>query len=275
MSIVDVVKVMRRHKLRTGRYPNLLNPKTFTDKVQRAKVTWRSPRMVQFADKVAAKELVAGLLGPEWVTPTLFAAPRLPPRSDRTWPIPYVIKINHLSNGNIFIRSEADLEWDAIEAKVEKWLAMDYGSDKGEWAYTKIPRQVLVEPFIGSLDRPIDYKMYMFGGRFGFTSVNWDRLIGTKRATFDRDWKRLPFVMNAYGDYDGPNPPVRPVSYDEMIAGAEKLATGFPFCRVDLYEIGDRPRFGEVTFYPASGSFVMSPEYDLKVGAMWPPGKPT
>jgi hypothetical protein len=59
-----------------------------------------------------------------------------------------------------------------------------------------------------------------------------------------------------------------------MIAGAEVLARGFPFVRVDFYEIDGRPRFGEMTFYPQSGNFRMPREYDLQVGAMWPDGLP-
>ena len=57
-----------------------------------------------------------------------------------------------------------------------------------------------------------------------------------------------------------------------MIAGAETLVHGFPLARVDLYEIGGRPRFGEVTFYPQSGYLRMPRRHDLEIGAMWPSG---
>jgi hypothetical protein len=55
-----------------------------------------------------------------------------------------------------------------------------------------------------------------------------------------------------------------------MIAGAETLAEDFPFVRVDLYEVGGQPLFGEMTFYPNSGIRHFSPpEYDTKIGAFW------
>jgi hypothetical protein len=60
-----------------------------------------------------------------------------------------------------------------------------------------------------------------------------------------------------------------------MLAAAETLASGFPFARVDLYDFGGSPRFGEVTFYPQSGFFRMSPRYDLEVGRYWPDGVPS
>lgn len=268
--------MIRYHYLRTvGCLPNLDNPATFTEKVQVAKLKWRSPRMVLLADKVEAKKVVAGQLGHEWVTPTLYAGPNLPPRSERRWPVPYVIKCNHRSGGNHFVH-RPDPDWPKIERQITRQLARPYGRRLVEWAYTRITPQVLVEPFLGLGDAPPDYKLYLFGGKFAFTSMNWNRFgpAGLQRATFDRDWKRLPFVMNSYGDYEGADVPQRPESYHDMIAGAEILARDFPFVRIDLYEINGRPRFGEATFYPQSGLFRMPRQYDLQIGALWPDGSP-
>jgi len=273
---LDRLKVLYHYLRKVRRLPDLAQPRTFTEKVQVAKLTWRSPRMVALADKVEAKKVVTELLGPDWVTPNLFAGPALPERAARDWPVPYVIKCNHRSGHNIFIHDEVrDLL--PIERQIASQLKRPYGGRLAEWVYSQIRPQVLVEPFIGGFTTPVDYKFYTFGGRVAFTSLNWDRFSpgGVKRATFDRDWKRLPFVMNSYGDYDGSDLPRRPDCYDEMIAGAEVLARGFPFARVDLYEIDGRPRFGEVTFYPQSGLFSMPRQYDLEVGAMWPDGLPT
>ena len=61
---------------------------------------------------------------------------------------------------------------------------------------------------------------------------------------------------------------------EKMIRAAELLSAGFPFARVDFYEIDGRPRFGEVTFYPGSGLLRLPDEVDLKYGAMWPDGVP-
>jgi len=275
-DFLDRLRV-RYHYLRTVRRPlDLQSPRAFTEKVQVAKLTWRSPRMVALADKIESKKLVADLLGPDWITPTIYAGAALPHRSERNWPAPYVIKCNHRSGGNHFVHG-ADPDWQAIERSIALGLARPYGRRLAEWVYSQITPQVLVEPFIGTPEVPPDYKLYVFGGKFAFTSMNWNRFHpgGLQRATFDRDWKRLPFVMNSYGDYDGDDVPRRPASYAEMIAGAEVLAQGFPFARVDLYEIGGRPRFGEVTFYPQSGFFRMPRQYDLEIGAMWPEGLPT
>jgi hypothetical protein len=66
-------------------------------------------------------------------------------------------------------------------------------------------------------------------------------------------------------------PPVpRPPKLDEMIMIAERLADEIDFVRVDLYNIGDRIAFGEMTVYPNSGMAEFDPpEMDEELGALW------
>lgn len=59
-----------------------------------------------------------------------------------------------------------------------------------------------------------------------------------------------------------------PKSYEKMVQLAERLAAGLPFVRVDFYEIGGHPYFGELTLYPGNGFEEFSPEeYDKLLGA--------
>ena len=67
-----------------------------------------------------------------------------------------------------------------------------------------------------------------------------------------------------------------PVSLTAMIAAAEELSAPFPFARVDFYEVDGKPRFGEVSFYHNSGETRFDPpEWDEKLGQLWPDGLPT
>jgi hypothetical protein len=80
---------------------------------------------------------------------------------------------------------------------------------------------------------------------------------------FDRSWRR---VSVASADPD----PVAPASLARMIVAAEVLAKGIDFLRVDLYEVGGRPLFGEMTFYPGSGLDRFDPvALDHELGAHW------
>ena len=52
-----------------------------------------------------------------------------------------------------------------------------------------------------------------------------------------------------------------------MIELAEKLSAGFPFARVDLYNIQGEIIFGEITFYPWSGYARYTPDsFDYELG---------
>ena len=80
---------------------------------------------------------------------------------------------------------------------------------------------------------------------------------------FDRDWHR---VSSPTADID-PHPPA---SLARMIEGAETLGAGFDFVRIDVYECGGLPRFGEMTFYPGSGLDPFDPPIlDLVMGSLW------
>lgn len=255
-----------------GRLPDLENPRLFSEKVVAAKLTWRSPMMPILADKVRVKEVVSQRLGADWVTPSLFSGPELPPRDRRDWPLPLVIKANHGCGYNLFLKEERDKQWPRIEREVRRWLAGRYGAHEGEWHYTDIVPQVLVEPMIGGSIPSTEYKFFCFGGRVEFIEVHLRRGDLRECANMDRDWNLHPFTLLMPR---ATTPPPRPQSLEEMIRGAEVLAEGFPFVRIDLYEVDGRPRFGEVTFYPASGRIKPDPpEYDRIYGDLWPPGLP-
>ena len=53
-----------------------------------------------------------------------------------------------------------------------------------------------------------------------------------------------------------------------MVEIADVLAADFPHVRVDLYNLRGEIIFGELTFYPASGYTVFTPdEFDFIMGA--------
>jgi hypothetical protein len=83
---------------------------------------------------------------------------------------------------------------------------------------------------------------------------------------FDRDWNRLPFTTGYPVD---DKEIARPTSLAQMIYAAEVLSESMPFVRADFYDIAGRPVFGELTYYPDSGTARFEPpEYDQRVGAI-------
>lgn len=55
-----------------------------------------------------------------------------------------------------------------------------------------------------------------------------------------------------------------------MLEMASTLSKGFPFVRVDLYEVGNTPYFGEMTFTPGAGYNDDYPEeFQKKLGDLF------
>jgi hypothetical protein len=64
------------------------------------------------------------------------------------------------------------------------------------------------------------------------------------------------------------------VSAFQMIEIAQKLSSDVDHLRVDLYNLGGRIVFSELTNYHAGGTQKFSPRsFDLELGATWNPKK--
>ena len=247
------------------RLPRLERPILFSEKCQALKLL--RPDLGRYVDKVAVKQFVRERIGDEHVIPTLFHGPALPPRAQRTWPLPYVIKTNNGSGGNIFVREEPN--WDKIETRLADMLDCDFSAISGETFYGAVEPQVLVEPFIAEgSELPLDYKIFTCTGEPQFIQVDTDREHAHKRVFFDRDWNRLPIRL---GYPDDPREIAKPKQLARMLDLAGELAHGFGFVRVDFYEVGGRLLFGEMTFTPESGLMRFEPaSVDVELGRRWP-----
>src|SRR5579864_2107424 len=104
------------------RLPNLKEPKRFTEKVIRRKLLDRDPRLPLRADKLAVKSFVALRIGDDYVTPTLWSGTQLPSIEDLTSMVPFVLKSNHGSAANAFIRSADDIDLDSLRRRSSAWL---------------------------------------------------------------------------------------------------------------------------------------------------------
>ena len=59
----------------------------------------------------------------------------------------------------------------------------------------------------------------------------------------------------------------RPETLDEMLRAARILSAGLPQVRVDLYEVGGKPYFGEMTFTGLGGYMnFFTEEFLLELG---------
>ena len=255
LARIYIIYLWRHHS-----WPDLLNPRRFSELIQWRKVNDRDPMMPLLADKIAAKKHVRSVLGKEWLIPTHWSGQVLPEHP--AWPYPFILKASHGCNQNIICRDSTD--WKKARKRSAKWLRKPYGLWLDEWAYRDIPRGYIVEPYLGT-DKavPVDYKIYVFNGTAALIQVHLDRYSDHRWILFDRQWNHV----SRLGDDDLPS---APANLAKILEGAEKVAATFDFARIDFYEIAGEPKFGEVTFYPGSGLDPFDPpELDTTIGALW------
>lgn len=253
-----VARVGLAYRWRHGRWPSLANPRTFTEWVQWRKLNDRDPARSLLTDKGHSKRLAARLLGDQFVVPTLWEGevlPEMPP-----WPMPFVVKANHGCGQWSVVRNAAD--FDRVRVQSRRWLRHHYGAWLDEWHYRAARRAILVEAYVGTgAALPVDYKIYVFSGRAVMVQVHEGRGEDHRWRQFDRDWRPLSHHAESVKP---------PISLPTMLAAAEALAGAADFLRVDFYEVGGRPLFGEFCLYPGSGLDRFDPvELDDWLGAFW------
>lgn len=205
------------------------------------------------ADKVKVREFVSERVGAKYLT-KLYGVWEDPKDIDfEKLPVPCVIKTNNGCTTNIIIRDRKDLKPDEIRKKLDLWLKYPYGKLTGQPHYTLIKPLILAEEFLdqnpGTDDLPFDYKFFCFKGKPHFILFYSGRTMNshvTRDHVYDTQWQLVDGVVRNPID----TPVAKPEAFEEMLEVATKLSQGFDFVRVDLYCIGNRVVFGEMTFTP-------------------------
>lgn len=242
---------------------NLAQPRTFAEKLQWIKLYGRDERMRICADKYRVREYVAQKVGPKILNELYGVYERVEDVDLARLPESFALKVNHHSGGNVFCKDKAKLDWPAAKKFLNKYRRRDHYKACGEWSYKDIPRRIVAEKYLEENGKaPTDYKFFCFNGKPLFLGVFVDRFGDCRRSYFDLDWNVLPFAGSTKYELSDEAIP-RPDRLEEMAVIAGKLAAGFPFVRIDLYCVGGKVIFGEMTFFPAGGWLNFSPaSYD-------------
>ncbi len=266
-----------------GFWPDVVNPRSFSEKVQHRKLFIYDELMPPFVDKEIMKHLVADIVGREAFTPrTYWVGPDVSGIDFNSIPRPFVVKPTHMCDCVRFVRDGDSLDVELLLNECRSWLRTPYGNHNREWVYRGIQPRILIEEMLGDGPVPPDYKIGVFGGRVEFIQVDVTRFKKHQRVMYDTSWNKLP-VSISRPTYDAfwsksvsiARPTIaqeapRPPTLDVMISVAEKLGALFDFVRVDLYEHRGRVAVGELTFFPGSGLALIEPEsFDVALGEKW------
>lgn len=269
----DQLYLSLRYRCRMGHWINWKNPKTFTEKIQWLKLYNRNQEYTKMVDKYAVKDYVAGIIGEDYIIPTLGVWDR---PEDIDWdslPEQFVLKTTHGGGGGgvVICKDKNTFDREQAVAKLSQSLNSDIYKSFREWPYKNVPRRIIAEKFMTNNKSELsselnDYKFFCFNGKVKFFKVDFGRFVEHHANYYSPEGELLEF--GEQGLEPDPNYPIElPANLREMISLAEKLSENEPFLRVDFYNVKGKIYFGELTFYPASGMGKWtSEEADVTIG---------
>lgn len=249
----DKLYLQLLYRAHMGYRLNLSDPKTFNEKLQWLKLYNRQPFYTQLVDKIDVKEWVANRIGNQYVIPTYQTWDSAEDIDISSLPDSFVLKCNHAggNNGVFIVKDKSLFDIENARLRLAGVLKSSVYTVFKEWPYKNVRRRVLAEKLLGVGIE--DYKFFCFDGNPDCVMVAYERSTGhPKFYFFDKDWNLKRYNIRgkeAPADFTKP----RPENLDKMFEIAAKLSKGFPFVRVDLYNVNGEIFFGEMTFFPDSG----------------------
>ena len=271
VQVLAVVLAVYRNT--AGRYPDLLNPKLYSEKVSALK----------FLAPLKVPESGNKLLTASFLTPEARSTIRIPevvwhsaepilPMNGAMEDGDYYLKTTHGSGRcrRICFPLSAG-ERAKLEAMATHWLSRGYGLLAGEWWYNVFPRRLLLERAVTRRNPSAAVLYYVFRGRVAVIACEEKYLDGTDRNRvnlYDPSFQPLR-------DQKPGTEPVRDLTLsgatrDRAVAAAESIGRQFDAVRVDFIPGDDEQLFlNEITFASKSGLPPSTPGLDEELGRLW------
>lgn len=173
-------------------------------------------------------------------------------------PNQFVIKTTNGGGGNNVLIVRDKMTFDIISAnkKLKQWLRKTDYYLQYEPHYKDIIPRIIIEKYLdpGEGERSlIDYKFNCCNGTIKNILLCTERGKGNHPylSVYDTEWNRLENFVNPEFVTQRRYP--KPKSLEKMIEYSGILSRGFPYVRVDWYEVNGSPIFGELTFTPSGG----------------------
>lgn len=251
----DEKYIKKMYKAKFNKYPNLDEPKCYTEKLQWLKLYDHNPLYTSLVDKYEVKQFVKERIGEKFIIPTLGVWNKFDDIDFDNLPNQFVLKTTHDSGGVVLCLDKKTFDYSNAKKKLEKSLKNNFYSIYREWPYKDVKPRIIAEKYMKDekTQELRDYKFFCFDGKVKALFIASDRQNKdeeTKFDFFDENYNHLPFV-NGHPNADVI--PDKPNCFEEMKDLAHKLSDGFSHVRVDLYEVDGSVYFGEMTFYHWSG----------------------
>ena len=235
----------------TGKFLNLKNPKSISEKIMWLKLYYKNPLISRCSDKYLVREYLENK-GLSFILNELYGVYNSVEEINfDELNNQFVLKATHGCGYNIICRDKNTLDLAVTKQKLKVWMNSIYGLKYGEWHYSEIVPKIICEKYLDHFESSssvVDYKLHCFNGKPFCFLITFDRTEkSVKASSYDLHWQRMDLLKVEGDDF------AQPQNLALMIQFASMLSNPFPYVRVDFYEIEGLLYFGELTFTPKGG----------------------
>jgi hypothetical protein len=240
---------------------NLNNPQTLNEKILYLSLRTDTTLWTRCADKYEVRSFVKERGLGDTLIPLIGLWNSVTDIDISKLPNEFILKTTHGSGDNVIVKDKSKLNWNAVVTIFKKELSKPYGALEAGLHYMRIKPRIIAEKLIindaesaKESSSLIDYKLWCFNGKCYYI---WACTNRNKQSVdvmiYDCDWIAHPEFTIPTNRYHRAKLFGKPTNLEIMIGVAEKLAEGFPCVRVDLYNVGGKIYFGEMTFTGCGG----------------------
>lgn len=240
---------------------NIENPLTLNEKILFLSLKTDTTLWTRCADKYAVRSYVEEKGLKDILIPLVGVWNKATDIDFNKLPNEFVLKATHGSGDVLVVTNKSKINWFETVKMFEKDLSKCYGALESGHHYMRIFPRMIAEELIHNDKETqkvssslIDYKMWCFNGKcyYIWACANRDEH-STEVMTYDREWNAHPEYSIFNDNYRHGDVLPKPKNFERMIKIAEKLSKDFSCVRVDLYNIGGKIYFGELTFTSYGG----------------------
>lgn len=260
------------HEIQLGRRADLDNPRDLNEKIMWLEFNTDTTRWSELSDKAEVRKYVASKGLGHILTDLYGVWDRASDIDFTTLPEAFAIKSTHGCAQAILVDDIRKTDILRLRRDVARWRHRRHGLADAEPHYLRIPPRILAEQLLtrDATVCPTDYKFMCYDGcpLYCLVCTGRDIVRLHSRLSLFRlpGWERVQGALTPGMEESASVAPPRHLA--DMIEYAARLSTGFPFVRVDLYEVEGRVYFGELTFTPAAArNEAFTREWLLELGS--------
>jgi hypothetical protein len=251
-----------------GFWPNLNNPKLFSEKIQWLKLYYHDPLLTVCADKYEVRSYLKEKGFGNMLNDIIGVWNNVDEIDYNNLPKSFVLKSTHGTAQIIICTNKSEFNFFNAKKEMNEWLKKNPYFFGLEWSYKNIQPRIICEKLIETAEGtlPRDYKVFCFNGVPRFIHYLTNRTESSVNVDYyDCDWNKLDIQLSKYKS--SKIQATKPVQLSEVLRVSEIISKDFPFVRVDFYIENNKILIGELTFYPTSGFGRIKPQkYDMLFG---------